>query len=82
MLTSRPAEMGTKGDGATITHETGEGVKERDSEGERGRERERERGGGGEVEGRGGEGKRERDTFSVLPYSVSVLSFSFIDTCL
>ena len=24
MLTSRPAEMGTKGDGATITHETGE----------------------------------------------------------
>ena len=23
MLTSRPAEMGTKGDGATITHERG-----------------------------------------------------------
>ena len=27
-------------------------------------------------------GDRERDTFSVLPYSVSVFSFSFIDTCL
>ena len=65
MLTSRPAEMGMKGDGATITHETGEGGKEREREG-RGR----------------GEGERERDTLSVLPYSVSVFSFSFIDTCL
>ena len=64
MLTSRPAEMGTKGDGATITHETEEGGKDRESEGER--------------EGR----ERERDTLSVLPYSVSVFSFSFIDTCL
>ena len=30
MLTSRPAEMGTKGDGATITHETGEGGKDKE----------------------------------------------------
>ena len=51
MLTSRPAEMGTKGDGATITHETGEGGKERERESEG----ERERGGGerGDGEGRG-----------------------------
>ena len=56
MLTSRPAEMGTKGDGATITHETGEGGEERAREGRR--ERERGRGGRGEGEG---EGERERE---------------------
>ena len=65
----------TKGDGATITHETGEGGKERERE--RGRVRDRDRREGGE-----GERERERYTFSVLPYSVSVFSFSFIDTCL
>ena len=58
MLTSRPAEMGTKGDGATITHETGEGGKERESEGERARgEGER---GEGKGEGERGEGREGR----------------------
>ena len=51
MLTSRPAEMGTKGDGATITHETGEGGKER----ERVRGREKEGRGDGRGEGERGE---------------------------
>ena len=69
MLTSRPAEMGTKGDGATITHETEEGGKDRESEGER------ERGGGGEGEGRGerGEGEGEGERYFV---SFTVFSFS------
>ena len=68
-LTSRPAEMGTKGDGATITHETGEGGREGDMEGERVEEGERERrerervGKERESEGEreGGDGEGERD---------------------
>ena len=57
VLTSRPAEMGTKGDGATITHETGEGVKEREREGERDK-------------GEGREGERYFFSFTVFSFSL------------
>ena len=63
MLTSRPAEMGTKGDGATITHETGASVRGREEEGEG------ERGGEGEREGEG-EGE-------IYLFSFTAFSFSF-----